>query len=353
MNSKERVLTSLRGGQPDRVPIVETPDLASLLNLAAALGIPSPGPEDTYLVHRMACRLVLELGLDAMLMPDPLDVMEHDGGIIRDRFGSEYRESVHGEPYLFRGPVEKLEDTVGLDMRPAVSSADFAPIAVTRDALGPERPVIMWLTAPFKLSWRLRGGMQELLTDFAKRPELVHALARVTTDLLVSMVEGAADAGVDAIILAGDIAGEEGPLFSPRHFREYVRPYYEEIVASSHARNMPVIYHGDGNMWPFMEEIIDIGFHGFNPIQPQCMDIAEVKRSVGDRLCLVGNIDCRDLLCTGTEEEVERVVRETIAIAAPGGGYMLHSSNSLHHDVRPENYIAMVRAGQKYGIYPD
>jgi uroporphyrinogen decarboxylase len=113
-----------------------------------------------------------------------------------------------------------------------------------------------------------------------------------------------------------------------------------------------MIYHGDGNMWPFMEDIIEMGFEGFNPIQPQCMDIAEVKRSFGDRICLVGNIDCRDLLCYGTEAEVERVVKETIDIAARGGGYMLHSSNSLHHDVRPENYVAMVRAGQKYGLYP-
>jgi uroporphyrinogen decarboxylase len=57
------------------------------------------------------------------------------------------------------------------------------------------------------------------------------------------------------------------------------------------------------------------------------------------------------LLPFGTEEEVEQSVKETIEIAAPGGGYILCSSNSIHPNVKPENYIAMVRAGHKYGAY--
>ena len=145
MNSKDRVLTALRGGQPDRVPIVETPDLAALMNLAAALGIPNPGPGDAFPEQKLACRLLVELGLDAMFMPDPLDVMEHDGDTVRDRFGSVYRKSLQGEPYLIHGPVATLEDTIGLDMSSAVSPKDFEAVTLTRDSLGPERPVILWL----------------------------------------------------------------------------------------------------------------------------------------------------------------------------------------------------------------
>jgi uroporphyrinogen decarboxylase len=82
------------------------------------------------------------------------------------------------------------------------------------------------------------------------------------------------------------------------------------------------------------------------------MSIAEVKKHVDGQICLVGNIDCRGLLSEGTEEEVESVVKETIEIAAPGGGYLLMSSNSIHPGVRPENYLAMVRATHNYGTYP-
>jgi len=345
-------MAALRGEQPDRVPIVETTvDLPSLLNLAATLRLPTPGPEDGFAEQRLACRLVLELGFDGIMIAEPLELEEIGQDRVRDRFGSVYRKSLHGDALLLDGPIASLADLEGFDMKSSVSPDDFDAVRFMRDCLGPAYPMIMWLTAPFKLSWRLRGGMQNLLVDFVKRPELVHALARTTTDLLLAMVEGAAAAGLDAIILAGDIAGEQAPLFSLRHFREYVRPYYEEIRAAARARGLAVIYHSDGNVWPFMEELIDIGFEGFNPIQPQCMDIAEVKKKFGSRLCLVGNIDCRDLLCFGTEEEVDRVVRETVASAAPGGGYILSSSNSIHPGVRPENFIAMVKAGQKYGAY--
>ena len=115
---------------------------------------------------------------------------------------------------------------------------------------------------------------------------------------------------------------------------------------------MKIFKHSDGNMWPILDDHIEIGFDGYHPIQPDCMSIAEVKKHVDGKICLIGNIDCRALLCDGSEEEVEATVKETIEIAAPGGGYMLMSSNSIHPGVRPENFMAMVRAGHKYGVYP-
>jgi uroporphyrinogen decarboxylase len=82
------------------------------------------------------------------------------------------------------------------------------------------------------------------------------------------------------------------------------------------------------------------------------MDIGKVKARYGDRLCLIGNIDCAFLLPSGSEEEVECTVAETISLAAPGGGFILSSSNSIHPGCKPENYIAMVKAARKYGGYP-
>jgi uroporphyrinogen decarboxylase len=82
------------------------------------------------------------------------------------------------------------------------------------------------------------------------------------------------------------------------------------------------------------------------------MDIAEVKEKLGDRICLVGNIDCVEVLVSAGPDEVTAVVRETLRTAAPGGGYILASSNSIHAGVAAENYLAMVRAGLEYGAYP-
>jgi len=98
--------------------------------------------------------------------------------------------------------------------------------------------------------------------------------------------------------------------------------------------------------------IVAAGPDGLNPIEPVAgMTLARTKALVGDRVCLVGNIDCGELLSHGTTDQVEAAVRQAIADAAPGGGYMLTSSNSIHSSVRPENLIAMVQACHRYGVY--
>jgi uroporphyrinogen decarboxylase len=153
------------------------------------------------------------------------------------------------------------------------------------------------------------------------------------------------------VVIEGDLAGEQNLIISPAHYREFIKPYQKETVDFAHDKEMKIVKHSDGNMWPILDDHIEIGFDGFNPIQPDCMDIKEVKDHVKGRCCLVGNIDCRSLLCEGSIEDVEEVVRRTIEAAAPGGGYVLSTSNSVHPGVKAENYIAMIQAAHKYGQY--
>jgi len=143
------------------------------------------------------------------------------------------------------------------------------------------------------------------------------------------------------------------PLMSPAHFAEFIAPRLRRMVEVVHEEGALCIKHTDGNLWPILEMIVDAGPDAINPLEPVAgMDIGQVKKQYGARACLVGNIDCGELLSHGTVEQVEEAVRQCIAAAAPGGGFMLSSSNSIHSSVRPENYLAMVRAGQRYGKYP-
>jgi len=161
----------------------------------------------------------------------------------------------------------------------------------------------------------------------------------------------AVDVGADIIVVPGDLAGEHTTIMSPDAYREFIRPHHEEIVARAHARGVPIVKHSDGNVWPILDDLLAVGFDGIHPIQPQCMDIGEAKAHLQGRACVLGNIDCRDLLVFGTETEVEQTVKETIEAAAPGGGYILSSSNSIHPGCKPENYVAMVKAAHEYGRY--
>jgi uroporphyrinogen decarboxylase len=207
------------------------------------------------------------------------------------------------------------------------------------------------LRGTFVRSWRLRG-MEELFVDMVRRPEFVHHLARLVTDYNLELCREAIGAGADVLIIEDDIAGNEGPLMSPQHFHEFIAPYNREVLDLAHAHGLRVVRHSDGNLWPVLDTLLFMGYDGLNPLEPQAgMALKRVKDYCGERICLLGNIDCGQLLCHGSEEEVVAAVRQAIENAAPGGGYILCSSNSIHPGVRPENVVAMMRAAKKYGAY--
>jgi uroporphyrinogen decarboxylase len=103
---------------------------------------------------------------------------------------------------------------------------------------------------------------------------------------------------------------------------------------------------------PILEDLLTLGMAGLHPIQQAAMDIGKVKALYGRRICILGNIDLDYTLTRGTPEEVEREVRERIAVAGEGGGYIITSANSLPDYCKTENVWAMSKAIRKYGKYP-
>jgi uroporphyrinogen decarboxylase len=124
------------------------------------------------------------------------------------------------------------------------------------------------------------------------------------------------------------------------------------MVDVIHEEGALCVKHTDGNIYSIMQDIANTGADGLNPIEPVAgMDLATTKRLVGDRMALVGNVDCAHLLPHGTVEQVWETVRQCIADAAPGGGFLLSSSNSIHSSVNPKNLVAMVEACLAMGKY--
>ncbi len=360
MTSRERTLAALACEVPDQVPIMELfinePIIVRLVELLTSQVVEREdrpetfGDESQYMVD-LYCTVVEELPLDATtyIISTHRELVGEQK--IKDKFGTVYKTSQHGEPFPIQGAIQSRSDLKGFDMVSKLEDDDFAHIRYVIEKVGDSKAHFVTVPDPFKISWRLRGGMQHLLMDYMLDPPLVHDLARIATDYYIGAVELAKQAGGDIIIMNGDLAGEETTLMSPDNYREYIKPYHAEIIEHTHNQGLLIVKHTDGNMWPILDDFLEIGFDGLHPIQPQCMDIGETKEYVAGKACVVGNIDCRNLLVYGTEDEVEQAVKETIAIAAPGGGYIISSSNSIHPGVKPENYIAMVNAARKYGRY--
>jgi uroporphyrinogen decarboxylase len=114
----------------------------------------------------------------------------------------------------------------------------------------------------------------------------------------------------------------------------------------------PMIFHSDGDITALLDLIIEAHFSGIHPIDPNAMEINQVKKKYGDRLALLGNINMDFPLSRGKPSDVEELVIERISELAPGGGYILSSSNSVAEYIPLKNYQAMLAAGHKYGKYP-
>lgn len=110
------------------------------------------------------------------------------------------------------------------------------------------------------------------------------------------------------------------------------------------------IKHCNGNLWSILDMLADTGIDTLHPLDPIAgMDIGLVKPKHGDRICVVGHIDCGELLIFGTPAQVKQAVIDGIDKASTGGGHIVTSSNSIHSSVKPENYRAMIEAIKKHG----
>ena len=216
-----------------------------------------------------------------------------------------------------------------------------------------EKAIVFLTHDAFEFSHYLRGGMDNLFMDYITNPTVVHELAEIVIDYKIKLMELAVKIGADVVVSGDDYAGRKGPLMSPRHFQEFILPYLKRSIAAAHKMGVPYVKHTDGNIWMILDMIVDAGIDAIDPLEPIAgMDIGEVKQKYGDRITIIGNIDCTNLLPHGDTKDIEKAVKETIAKAAPGGGYILASSNSIHPSVKPDNYKTMVETALRFGTYP-
>jgi uroporphyrinogen decarboxylase len=336
-DSRDRVFTALRRQQPDRVPALE------------------------FVVDEKVARAALPGCRDAADCMDRLDmdgvgcgaqfkrVRTFPDGTFEDEWGVVYQENTEAVAHPLRGPIASLDDA-----RRYVPPDPDAPhrLEKLRDLVARykgRRAICFHHRAAFMWSAYLLG-IENLLADLLVEPELAEAVMDKVLDTNLRIVRNAIRAGAEVVILGDDYAHNQGPLMSPDVFRQFILPRLQKMVDLIHAEGAFCIKHSDGNIYPLLDMIVGTGADGINPIEPVAgMDLKTVKRLVGDRVCLTGNIDCAHLLPHGTVEQVREAVRQAIADAGAGGGYILTSSNSIHSSVKPENFVAMVRACREFG----
>ena len=159
--------------------------------------------------------------------------------------------------------------------------------------------------------------------------------------------------GLDGWALCSDYCFNTGPFFSPAWFDDFVTPYLAELIRGYRAQGWYVIKHTDGNIMPILDRLLLGEPHALHSLDPQGgVDIAEVKRLVGARVCLIGNVNC-GLLDTGTDEECIESARYALRHGMPGGRYIFSTSNCVYTGMRLERYELMLDVWRREGNYPE
>jgi uroporphyrinogen decarboxylase len=202
----------------------------------------------------------------------------------------------------------------------------------------------------FEWGWHIRG-MEDLMTDFYTDPEKVHALLERLTCRNERVAARLAADGVDIIMLGDDVGSQTGMMMSPESWREFLKPRLARQIRAVKQVNPEALvwYHSDGVIDPIIPELIEIGVDVLNPVQPECMDPAALKKEYGDRLSFWGTIGTQTVLPFGTPDEVRDAVRRMIEQVGAGGGLVLAPSHLLEPEVSWENIQALVDACRDYG----
>ncbi|MGI6459394.1 MAG: uroporphyrinogen decarboxylase family protein [Candidatus Hydrogenedentales bacterium] len=160
-----------------------------------------------------------------------------------------------------------------------------------------------------------------------------------------------AHGGLDGFALCSDYCFNDNPFLPPDLFAILITPYLKRVIAGMREMGFYVIKHTDGNILPILDQLVDANPHALHSLDPQGgVDIAEVKRQYGDRVCLIGNVNC-GLLTSGSDEEVIQSARYCIQHGMPGGGYVFSTSNCAFTGLALARYELMWKVWHEEAIY--
>ena len=382
MTPRERVLAAMNHEEPDRVPIVLGVSNATGIKmkpyreLKQLLGIHAP---DAYLYRwpelgtaALDEETLVRLGSDVrgVLDLEPASVLEANAtrpphADYINSWGSGATEIRPGEwfpmvcPMASTTTIEEIEDYPWPDMddptRVAHVAAEAARLA------DEDRYAIMatpWLLFPLERAFAMQG-MDTFLMNLALHPGFAETLLWKIQErckvLMGHFLEALGD-HVDIIKIGDDLGTQESLLISPDMYRRILKPIHADYIRFIRERTRAkVFFHTDGDVFPLIDDLVEIGVDILNPIQTSAgkmADLGALKARWGDRLTFCGGVDTHRILPAGTPEEVRSEVRRVIEILGPDGGYMVSSVHTVMDDVRAENILAMVDAVDAFGRSP-
>ncbi len=366
----KRMNTTLRGEEPDRVPISDFFWGSFIEQWRQDLGLPDDA--NPY-YHYDLDWIATVPNMDPWIRPfetlseskEEVVVKTGFGAIMRKKFEYPMPEMAEWEIDTFE-KLEAAEFDAPDDPRRFFEAGDnqiagvgdgfernSPPWVDTVRSLHPDFPVYGSMIVTAECLTRLIGQQNTLLW-MGLYPERMGAVINRIGEFYLNCARASMDAAeglLDGFVVWGDVAYRNGPFFSPDYWREYFKPWVKAIIDEAHSRELPVIYHGCGCVHKLLDDYIEIGVDAYNPLEAKAdMDAVDLKRTYGNQLGICGNSDIR-VWELGDRDAIKREVLRKLN-AAKGGKYIFQSDHSVATDVSGHTYDYIVSLVREYGQYP-
>jgi uroporphyrinogen decarboxylase len=364
MNSRERVLRAFKliKGMPDRVPVQFDLCRQLLDYFGKEMNIPVCYTDNLYedVTYRISANeLRTAMGSDVVIAGASVS---DDYKIVKDKDGNwlnEYKMKMkQGSIYV---------EVVDYPLAHAATKADVLAYQFPDpDAPGRYRDAEALVkkyhndylvfgdieVTVFSLAHQL-VGLEKLLIDMMMEAEYVVPLFQACADFQTSIGMRLMEKGVDAIWFGDDFGTQTNLIMSPETFRDQLKPIYKQMIDQFKIVKPDIIpiLHCDGAVSELLNDIYDIGFRVFNPVQPGVPGHLpkDMKDNFGEKFSFWGAIDQQNILPNGTDEELERDIIEKISILGKGGGYMISPAHIIQNDVKPERVKLFIELCTRLG----
>jgi len=371
MTSRERVLTAMRRGQPDRVPInvrgvrvwdaewVATRDVSyrplidAVRHYCDIIPVAGVGGADAHFVTAATAEMTETLVIDA----GDWDIHRTIIHTAQGDLTQDYWVSKLGDlPLTKKHFVVTPEDAErALSVPYVMPELDFSGYFELRDDW-PDNCVMCMCPQAGEIVHDLLGT-ETFAYWWVEHRDLLFALRAVFEERALAVLDTMLSADVGPVLATNGVEQVAPPIHSAETYRAFALPPFREICRRIHEAGCLLHVHCHNRVSALLEDFAEVGIDALHPLEPPPMgdvDLAEAKRRVGDRICLEGNIQIGELYAAPTEHVIA-LVTEAMRAGKPGGGFILCPSASpytptLSHQT-VANYLAMIETAVKMREY--
>jgi uroporphyrinogen decarboxylase len=370
LRKKERVLKALHHEEPDRVPISDSFWGSFTERWRSELGLAKDA--DPYQYYDLDWIITIP-NLDPHIKSFEVIKENEEEIIVRTGFEAVIEKKYASPmPAFLKFETDTLEKLAAFqfddpwDSRRYFSAGDnqLAGVgdAFTRNTPAwietvkgyhPNIPVFGSVCEGHEMLWRIAGS-ENVLTWIGLYPEELGQIIERLNEYNLELCKAEIQAGkgiIDGMVIYGDVAYRKDVLFSPRYWRKYFKPGVKALVDLCHANDLPVIYHGCGNVNRIFEDFIDVGIDAYNPLEAKAgLDVVDLRRRFGHKIGFCGNMDVMTW-ADGSLDEIRSMVMTKLN-AAKGGGYLFASDHSVPSNISAEHYEFVLNLVRDRGKYP-